>query len=115
MVLLRLCAGSIAYRSGVATGVATPLSAGLLGGISAAFNVGSAHKLEKGALLSDAVAVHVSIGHSASLDSISTQIAVLRNLLLEDESPLSEVTNVSNFFSCPSPALILRFRAIRHW
>ncbi|KAL5535125.1 hypothetical protein ACEPAF_3219 [Sanghuangporus sanghuang] len=80
----------LGYRAGVTVGVVSPItydvftgSRGILSGLSGAFSLGSAHKLEKGALVQNAVAVHVAIGHSVASGSVSTQIAALRHLLLD--------------------------------
>ena len=69
----------LAYRFGVTTGVTAPSSRGFLAGLSTAFNTGQPHRLAKGAVIQDIAALHVSIG--SSKPSVSTQIAVLRNLL----------------------------------
>ncbi|THH17725.1 hypothetical protein EW146_g3143 [Bondarzewia mesenterica] len=71
----------LAYRAGVTTSVTAPLGGGFLAGLSVSFSLGSPHKLEKGALVQDVVALHVSI-HHLSKTSVSTQIAALRRLLL---------------------------------
>lgn len=57
------------------------LEGGFFGGLSVHFSLGTNDKLDKGALLQDVVALHVSIifGQRAS---VSTQIALLRQLLL---------------------------------
>ncbi|TDL21725.1 carbohydrate esterase family 9 protein [Rickenella mellea] len=74
----------LAYRAGVTTGITSPTSAYLLSGLSTAFSLGAAHKLEKGAILQDTAALHVSVHHSRSVGpSVSTQIATLRRMLLE--------------------------------
>ncbi|KDQ57519.1 hypothetical protein JAAARDRAFT_156260 [Jaapia argillacea MUCL 33604] len=73
----------IAYRAGVTTGVTPPKSAGFFSGLSTAFSTGSAHKLEKGAVIQEVAAFHVSVGHGGNgAPSVSTQIAVLRRLLV---------------------------------
>lgn len=75
----------LAYRSGVTTGITFPRSSGFLTGLSVAFSPGARHKLEKGALIQDVVAVHVGVHYQTIYDtstSVSTQIAALRNLLL---------------------------------
>jgi imidazolonepropionase-like amidohydrolase len=69
----------LAYRSGVTVGVTAPSSKGFLSGLSTAFNTGLPHRLAKGAVLQDIVALHVTIDSSTT--SVSTQIAALRNLL----------------------------------
>ncbi|KAH8116645.1 composite domain of metallo-dependent hydrolase [Phellopilus nigrolimitatus] len=73
----------LAYRSGVTVGVTAPTHDGFFGGLSTAFGLGAAHKLESDALVQEVAAVHVAIGHSGSSASVSTQIAALRRLLLE--------------------------------
>ncbi|KAH8116655.1 composite domain of metallo-dependent hydrolase [Phellopilus nigrolimitatus] len=73
----------LAYRSGVTVGVTAPTHDGFFGGLSTAFGLGAAHKLESDALVQEVAAVHVTIGHSGSSASVSTQIAALRRLLLE--------------------------------
>lgn len=47
-----------------------------------AFGLGSGHRLERGAVIQDIAAVHVSVGHNGGTPSVSTQIATLRRLLL---------------------------------
>uniref|UniRef100_A0A8H8CQ82 Amidohydrolase-related domain-containing protein n=1 Tax=Psilocybe cubensis TaxID=181762 RepID=A0A8H8CQ82_PSICU len=73
----------LAYRSGVSIGVTAPLGEGFLVGLATAFSLGALHKLEDGAIIQEVTSVHVSIGHSFP-QSVSTQIAVLRKLLLGD-------------------------------
>jgi hypothetical protein len=71
----------VAYlRGGVTTGVSAPTGAGFLAGVSTAFRTAAGHKLERGALLQEEVAVHVKVS-SGSPVSVSTQIATLRRLL----------------------------------
>ena len=71
----------MAYRSGVTTGIVAPNSGGFLAGLNTAFATGAKHKLDDGAVVQSAGAVHVSI-HPAGIPSVSTQIAALRHLLL---------------------------------
>ncbi|EPQ57395.1 carbohydrate esterase family 9 protein [Gloeophyllum trabeum ATCC 11539] len=71
----------IAYRSGVTTGISAPKPLGFLSGLSVAFSTGAAHKLEKGAVVQDVAALHVSVGHGGAIPSVSTQVAALRRLL----------------------------------
>ena len=68
------------YYGGVTTGITAPTSKGFLSGLSAAFGTGQLHRLAKGAIVQDIAALHVSI--DSSTPSVSTQIFVLRNLLL---------------------------------
>jgi len=63
----------------VTTGITAPSSNGFLAGLSTAFNTGLPHRLAKGAVVQDIVALHVAIDSSGH--SVSTHIAVLRNLL----------------------------------
>ena len=65
-----------------------PSSYAFTSGLSAAFRLGAAHKLEEGAVVQGVTALHVSVSHSG-IPSVSTQIAALRKLLLghkKDES-----------------------------
>ena len=77
----RAHATSLAYRSGVTAGIVALQTRGFLAGLNAAFSTGAGHKLEDGALLQEAGAVHVAI-HRVGSPSVSTQIAALRRLLL---------------------------------
>ena len=72
---------SLAYRSGVTTGITAPKSRGIISGLSGAFDLGAPHKLAKGAIVQEVVAVHVSVGHMGATPSISSQVAALRRLL----------------------------------
>ena len=58
-----------------------PTSDGLLSGLSTAFATGALHKLQDGAVIQEAGTVHVSV-HPGGAQSVSTQIAALRRLLL---------------------------------
>ncbi|KAL1701180.1 hypothetical protein EV121DRAFT_212640 [Schizophyllum commune] len=71
----------LAYRSGVTDAITAPESSSLIAGFSAAFSTGAEGKLEKGAVVKDAVALHVRVSVSGSA-SVSTQIAALRKLML---------------------------------
>ncbi|KAF8590883.1 composite domain of metallo-dependent hydrolase [Ramaria rubella] len=73
----------LAYRSGVTAAISAPAHAGVFAGLGTLFSVGSANKMQKGAIVQDVTGLHVSIGHNPSgSPSISTQIATLRRLLL---------------------------------
>ncbi|KAF4615672.1 hypothetical protein D9613_012510 [Agrocybe pediades] len=74
----------LAYRGGVTTAVTAPVGNGFLQGISAAFSVGAPHALERGAVVQEETALHITISHLLSA-SVSTQIAALRKLLLDGE------------------------------
>ncbi|KAG8216808.1 hypothetical protein J3R82DRAFT_7058 [Butyriboletus roseoflavus] len=72
----------LAYRSGVSTAITSPISGGLLGGLGTHFSLGAKHQLEPEAVLDDVTAVHVAVLHRGGGPSVSTQIVVLRRLLL---------------------------------
>ncbi|KZT72054.1 composite domain of metallo-dependent hydrolase [Daedalea quercina L-15889] len=81
----------LAYRAGVTTAVVAPQSYGFLAGLSAAFSPGAKHKLEKGAIVQQAAALHISIHYDAG-PSVSTQIAALRALFrMEVRRPLGNL------------------------
>ena len=88
---------SLAYRSGVTTGITAPTGASFLSGYSTVFSTGSAHKLEHGAVVQDVAALHVKVSMSYGA-SVSTQIAALRALLLKGPA-FEEVRNVRIRFS----------------
>ncbi|KAI0949512.1 hypothetical protein AcW1_009102 [Taiwanofungus camphoratus] len=71
----------IAYRHGVTMGITAPLHS-FFGGLSVAFSLGAAHKLEQGAVVQDVTALHVSINRGNNGPSVSTKVATLRKLLL---------------------------------
>ncbi|KIY48772.1 hypothetical protein FISHEDRAFT_65620 [Fistulina hepatica ATCC 64428] len=71
----------IALHAGVTIGVVAPDARGFLAGLGTAFHTAAPHKLAKGAVVQGITAVHVSLSLS-SADSVSTQIAALRALLL---------------------------------
>ncbi|EJD41715.1 hypothetical protein AURDEDRAFT_115328 [Auricularia subglabra TFB-10046 SS5] len=71
----------LAYRSGVTHAISAPQSYGFIAGLSAAFSLAAAHRLEKGAVAQHVAALHVAIARGAR-QSVSTQIAALRRLLL---------------------------------
>ncbi|GAA5935728.1 hypothetical protein JCM1841_003651 [Sporobolomyces salmonicolor] len=75
----------VAEQSGVGKAVTAPLGNGLFRGVSVAFRTGAKNVLEPGAILSEDVALHVTIGHykASQTPSISTEIAELRGLLLD--------------------------------
>jgi len=75
-----------AYEAGVTYAVASLASySGLIGGLSATIRTGAHHALEKGAIVQDVTALHVTLERDpwgSGYVSTSTQINVLRNLLL---------------------------------
>ncbi|KIY53424.1 hypothetical protein FISHEDRAFT_33245 [Fistulina hepatica ATCC 64428] len=75
----------IALRACVTTGIVAPQADGFLAGLSTAFRTSAPHKLADGAVIQDVVAMHVALSMSAE-ESVSTQIAALRTLLLRGGS-----------------------------
>lgn len=63
-------------------GITAPLHSAFFGGLSTAFSLGAAHKLEQGAVVQDVTALHVSINRGNNGPSVSTKVATLRKLLL---------------------------------
>jgi len=85
-IVSELFATRSAYEAGVTYAVASlaPYS-GLVGSLSATVRTGARHALEKGAIIQDVTALHVTIKcvpFGSGCVSTSTQINVLRNLLL---------------------------------
>ncbi|KAI1784103.1 hypothetical protein LXA43DRAFT_902257 [Ganoderma leucocontextum] len=74
----------LAYRAGVTVSVSSPSHLPWLSGLSTAFSLGAAHKLERGAIVRDVAAVHASLSHGDPDLSISTKIAAMRRLLTQD-------------------------------
>ena len=73
----------LAYRNGVTKAITAPVSYGFYGGLSTTFSTGALNKLELDAVIQEENAVHVSIRHQFSgSPSVSTQVGVLRRLLL---------------------------------
>ncbi|GJE95461.1 carbohydrate esterase family 9 protein [Phanerochaete sordida] len=72
----------LAYRAGVTIAVSPVYHDGAFArGLSTAFSLGAATKLEMGAVVSDVAALHFAIGHG-DVPSVSTEIAALRHVLL---------------------------------
>ncbi|TFK90568.1 hypothetical protein K466DRAFT_543238 [Polyporus arcularius HHB13444] len=74
----------LAYRAGVTVSITSPSHNAWLSGISTAFSLGAPHKLSRGAILRDVVAVHVSLTHGDSEPSVSTKIEAMRRLLTKE-------------------------------
>ncbi|KAJ1304895.1 hypothetical protein OPQ81_006029 [Rhizoctonia solani] len=55
----------LAHRAGVTTAVTAPVSGGLFSGASVAFRTGAAHKLEGGAIVNSAPALHLTVAHGS--------------------------------------------------
>ena len=101
----------LAYRAGVTVSVTSPSHQSWLSGLSTAFSLGAAHKLERGAVVSDVVAVHVSLSHGDSEPSLSTKIAAMRRLLMQETKGevgewFGRVVNVSPFLHFPHVTLL---------
>jgi len=73
----------LAYRGGVTTAITAPTHARFYSGLSTIFSLGALHKMEQGAIIQDVAGLHVSIGHFGGTPSVSSQLGVLRRLLLE--------------------------------
>lgn len=99
--------GRLAYRAGVTSAVVAPTTpgifaglSGVFGGLGVSFSLGAAHKLERGAVLQEVTGVHMRVMQALPGPSVSTQIALLRRLLLRPvDGPSKEwflkVTNAS--------------------
>lgn len=91
-----------AYEAGVTYAVASLASySGLIGGLSATIRTGSHHALEKGAVIQDVTALHVTIERLPSESvyvSVSTQITVLRNLLLGSHKGVTSDSATGHWF-----------------
>ncbi|BGP18790.1 hypothetical protein JCM10213_003446 [Rhodosporidiobolus nylandii] len=91
----------VAEGAGVTKAVAVPQGDGFFLGVSAAFRTSAAHALEDGAIIKEATALHIQIGHNGKTPSISTQIAYLRSLLLasSSSSSFSSATDNEDYFT----------------
>lgn len=81
-------------------GIVAPTVEGVFGGLGVGFSLGAAHKLERGAIIQEITAIHMTATRSLSGPSVSTQIALLRRLLLRPvDGPskrwFQKVTNVN--------------------
>ena len=75
-----------AHAAGILNLVTAPLSDGFLQGVSVAFKSGGDSILQKGAVIKEKVALHFQISHDSnggSTSSISSQIATLKQILLD--------------------------------
>jgi hypothetical protein len=109
---------SIAYRQGVTTAITAPSHYGFLGGLSTAFSTGATHKLAKGAIVQDVAALHVAIDQSSAQPSVSTQIAVLRRLLLGESKgevgkAFGDAAKVGEIVMFPTFQLVADVKTIR--
>lgn len=55
-----------------------------MAGLGTYFSLGVVHRLQRGAVIQDVTALHITIRHFGT-PSVSTQIAALRRLLLSSE------------------------------
>ncbi|KAG8958226.1 hypothetical protein FRC03_009340 [Tulasnella sp. 419] len=88
----------LAYRAGVTSSVAAPLSRSMFSGLSVAFSNGAAHALEEGAIVKEIAALHIQISAGGKGPSVSTQIGLLRRLLTSkgEATPLRWFTKVAS-------------------
>ncbi|KAJ6570163.1 carbohydrate esterase family 9 protein [Mycena vulgaris] len=90
-LLFRTRDALLAYRSGVTSAIVAPTSYGAFGGLGVSFSLGAAHGLERGAILQEVTGVHMKVLQSLPGLSVSTQIALLRRLLLRPVDGPSKV------------------------
>ncbi|KAJ7164026.1 carbohydrate esterase family 9 protein [Mycena crocata] len=90
-LLFRTRDALLAYRAGVTSAIVAPTSYGVFGGLGVSFSLGAAHKLERGAVLQEVTAVHMRVMQVLPGPSVSTQIALLRRLLLRPVDGPSKV------------------------
>ncbi|KAG8926199.1 hypothetical protein FRC02_009071 [Tulasnella sp. 418] len=92
----------LAYRAGVTSSVAAPLSRSMFSGLSVAFSNGAAHALEEGAIVKEIAALHIQISAGGKGPSVSTQIGLLRRLLTSkgEATPLRWFTKVASVSNC---------------
>ncbi|CAE6350761.1 unnamed protein product [Rhizoctonia solani] len=95
----------LAHRAGVTTAVSAPVSNGFFSGASVAFRTGASHKLEDGAIVNSAPALHLTVEHGSSV-SVSTQIATLRRLLLKNVAKKNKHGLVSKALDGQVPLVI---------
>lgn len=84
----------LSYRNGVTTALTSPSSTGFLSGLGVSFSLGTPHKLAKGAVVQDVTALHVAIDHQSVKPSVSTEVKVLRKLLMDGEGWWGRVAKV---------------------
>lgn len=103
-----------AHEAGVTYAVASLASySGLIGGLSATIRTGARHALEKGAVIQEVTALHVTIERTPWVSgyvSISTQVNVLRNLLLGSHEGVTSGSATGHWFEkATSVSLLLRY------
>lgn len=91
-----------AHEAGVTYAVTSlAVRSGLIGGLSATIRTGARHALEKGAIVQEVTALHVTIERDpwdSGYVSISTQINVLRNLLLGSHKGVRNDSTTGHWF-----------------
>jgi hypothetical protein len=91
-----------AYEAGVTYAVASLASySGLIGGLSTTIRTGAHHALEKGAVIQEVTALHATIERNpwgSGHVSTSTQINVLRNLLLGSHKEVASGSTTGYWF-----------------
>ncbi|KAH0583360.1 hypothetical protein H2248_008989 [Termitomyces sp. 'cryptogamus'] len=106
----------LAYRSGVTRAIAAPISKGFLIGLSTAFDTGASNALERGAIVKEEAALHVTLNQLSDV-SVSTQIAALRGLLYQSTSDVwkrvqrGEIPLVVNVDSADIMSTVLRLKS----
>ena len=77
--------------------VTAPSGNGFWKGLSVAFNTGAKNALQEGAIMQDVASLHVGVGKGDTA-SVSTEVAVLRRLLLSGEvgSPFAAAAQVQS-------------------
>ncbi|KAN0063758.1 hypothetical protein ACQY0O_003808 [Thecaphora frezii] len=75
-----------ARASGVLNAVVAPQSNSFFSGISVRFDTGASTVLDKGAVVEEEVAVHVTLNHNSNAPSFSEQVGWLRRLLVSASS-----------------------------
>ncbi|EPS99813.1 hypothetical protein FOMPIDRAFT_1060582 [Fomitopsis schrenkii] len=71
----------LAYRAGVTKGISAPAHRGFYAGLGTTFFTGATNRLDKGAIIQETTAVHITVRPELSV-SVSTQVAALRRMLL---------------------------------
>ncbi|KAJ7116412.1 carbohydrate esterase family 9 protein [Mycena epipterygia] len=90
-LLFRTRDALLAYRAGVTSAIVAPTAYGVFGGLGVSFSLGAAHRLERGAVLQEVTGVHMAVMQSFPGPSVSTQITLLRKLLLRPVDGPSKV------------------------
>lgn len=91
-----------AYEAGVTYAVASLASySGLIGGLSATIRTGAHHALERGAIIQEVTALHATVERypwGSGYVSTSTQITVLRSLLLDSHKGVTGNSATGHWF-----------------